>query len=342
MKKIIIPAVILLLIQIGLAISLQVNTTRYAAFTPDAPFVSTDMEQVDQLTVIGKEGSQVRLTKEGEKWILPDYFNAAADSEQVQTALDNISKAQQGLAVATTESALGRFHVADDDFERHVVLHSQGDKVADFYLGSSAGLRKSHARAAGSREVITVALSTFDLESTPEDWLDKTIVQVDKDAVQRIAFKDFILVKNEDTWLLEQDGKQLPALGEEVNTLLNSLHSLSIEGIVAPEDAEKLSKADPVQEFSVTYAQQPKQEYTLFKPEQGDGYVLQVSGREHLFTLPAWQVEDLISIGPEKYLEASATQPEDNAVQEVSSEQGAGGAPVPIAPEEAAESKPSE
>ncbi|WP_028580196.1 DUF4340 domain-containing protein [Desulfogranum japonicum] len=321
MNKIIIPAIILLIVQIGLAINLQLNTTRYAAFTPDAPFVSTAIKEVDQLTVVGKDGQKVRLTKEAEKWLLPDYYNAAANSEQVQTALDNIAKAKQGLAVATTESALARFHVADDDFERHVILHSQGNKVGDFYLGSSAGLRKSHARVADSQEVISVGLSTFDFENTPESWMDKTIVQVNKDSVQRIAFKDFTLIKHEDKWLLEQDKKQSPTLEEEVKTLLNSLHTMSVDGIIAPEEAAKISEQTPVQEFAVTYAQKPKQTYSLFKPEEGEDYILRVSDQEHLFKVPGWQIEDLISIGPEKYLEAPAPQSEDSATEEVAPEQ---------------------
>ncbi len=312
----------LLIAQIGFTINLRMKAAQYAAFTPDAPFVSVDTYDLDQFIVVGREGNTVRLIREGGKWILPDYFNADANGNQVAKILKNITDARQGLAVATSESGLQRFHVADDDFERHVALHSEGQKVAGFYLGSAAGLRKSHARTENSREVITVNLSTLDFGSTPEDWLDKTLVQIDKNTVHRIDFKEFSLLKKENAWLIEQEGAQTPALQEEVNALLNTLNTISIEGILAPDEAQKEGLATPALEFSVQYGKDSEQVYTLFKPEQEGDYTLQVTGHKNLFKVPTWQLEQLAGKTPEHYAPTPAPQPEETSMEAMEQAQG--------------------
>src|SRR5579863_3265 len=80
--------------------------------------------------------SRIELAKKDGQWILPTAYDAPADSNRVGTLLDHLATLKRGLPIATTEAALRRFKVVDDDFERRVVLGAGGKTLSTVYFGA--------------------------------------------------------------------------------------------------------------------------------------------------------------------------------------------------------------
>ncbi len=193
---------VILALQIGLALLLAVRKDPLAATTPQTPLINTSLQNVDHLVIEGHTSpagaaasantsaaetlASVQLTKKDGTWVLPDYFNAPADKFKLNDVLDELSGLQRGLPIATTASALKRFKLADDNFERRLTL-SEGNRVlSTVYFGSSAGARKTDARTARDRAVYDVDIATYELPTQPSDWFDAGLLESDQAGISEL------------------------------------------------------------------------------------------------------------------------------------------------------------
>ncbi len=304
MKKIIYVAAVLLVLQIGLTVAVHTqNTTNLASTAPDAPFLSFDASTINSVEISGPKGEEVVLQKTDKGWIIPGTFSAPTGKNQVNDLLQKLGDARQGLAVATSKGAAKRFKTAKDEFERHIIL-KQGDKtVADVYLGTSAGLRRSYARIADQDAVVSIPVSDFDAVVDPDKWLDSTLSRLKKDDLKTVALADISLTKEEKdkekVWLL--DGTAAEETDKEaVDKLLNKVTDISVQSVLDPATSTALFEKDPVVQFTVNKKDDSKVTYAFAK--QGDSYVLKMSDNELYFKATSWQVKGLADMTREKLL----------------------------------------
>lgn len=306
MQKVIIAASVLLIIQIGLTVALNVNTRTMEAFVPQQKLLEFEPDLVNRVSIEGEDGV-LFLQKQESSWLLPEVFSVPADTNQVSTLLDKLAEFKQGLAVATSREAANRFKVSEELFERHLVLSSDDKIVADLYVGTSPGFRQVHVRRAGRDEIVTVALSTFELEATADKWLDKNLVQVKVDDLKVLEFREFSVEKQEGGWQLAGLGPGQQTNTDEVQSLLNKVSGLVAEDVVDPEKGDQLFAGDPVLEFTVTLQDNSTIDYLFAQPEE-DTYVLKRSDREFLFKVSSWVVDDLKKLTRDKLLTAPVAQ----------------------------------
>ena len=138
------------------------------------PFLEFDADGVDSLTVSNSEGS-VSLSKVDGNWQLPDGVPAAGF--KVDSVLERFAKAAGSWPVANTAPTRERFEVTEEDHQRHIVARAGDDTVADIYLGTSPGYRKTHARRAGEDEIYAVTFSNYEAGVKAADWLDRSLLR---------------------------------------------------------------------------------------------------------------------------------------------------------------------
>lgn len=199
---------VILALQIGLAALLAVRKDPLAANTPQTPLIDTSLQNVDHLLIEGHASTpgttaaggaaasapstasatlaKVELAKQDGKWVLPGYFNAPVDKFKLSDVLDELSDLKRGLPVATTSSALKRFKLVDDNFERRLTLSSGKKVLSTVYFGSSSGARKTDARTASDHAVYDVDLATYELPTQPSDWFDAGMLESDADALSQL------------------------------------------------------------------------------------------------------------------------------------------------------------
>lgn len=295
MQRIITVAAVLLLVQIGLAVvTMRGGDQDYSAFVPEAPFLDFDPGQVTSIQISNGEGTRVTLQKHDKGWVMAEFNNAPANADQIEELLQRLAAEKKGFAVATSPSAAARFKVAPDEFSTHVVLADNTATLADFYVGTSAGYRRSHARAGGQDDIVVIDVGGFEIEPARDQWLDKDVLKRDREQVGSLSFPDFKLVRGEQEWSLDnrQPGETLNAA--TVEELLDSVCGLSIQTIIEETEAAPLFNGEPVLEFSVGDRGGKQTTYRFAAlPDDESAFALRLSNKPFFFKVYGWLVNDL-------------------------------------------------
>lgn len=290
MQRIIYTAIALLIVQVGLVIVMNRGGGSLEAITPETRFVAFNPKMITDVKITDGENQQLSLTKDGEEWLIASAFSAPADKGLVNTLLSKLAEAKQGFAVATTKGAAARFKTAENDFERHIVMKKDDETVADFYLGSGAGMRNSHARRSGEQEVFTLPVSSLEVEASVENWLDKKAFQLHTDDLKTIQLADIELEKTEDGWQLAGAGAS-PVKSDEVDNLIGALGSLDLQAVLDPAKTKALFDAEPGFQFTVSTDKRTDVSYTFVKKD--DDNVLKISDIDFYFKVSEWQLNNL-------------------------------------------------
>ena len=158
-----------LAVQIGLAFLVRLGGDAESIAKLES-IVDIDKDSVTKVHVYGQLGGQVGgqldssanseqnefvLVKDGGTWVLQSHFGYPARPEQVDSLLNKISGAKSRQPIATTEPRRKQLRVADDRYERKVVLTHGGGETT-LYLGAPAGGRKTAVRVAGKDAVFAI------------------------------------------------------------------------------------------------------------------------------------------------------------------------------------------
>ena len=314
MKRTITIAAILLMLQIGLVVALQVGGNTAGDLTkPDAPLLGFAADAVTSLEITGPDNDRIVIQKKDGGWILPDSFAAPASAEQVAALITRLLELKQGFAVATTAGAAKRFKVADDLFQRHVVLKAGESVVGDLYVGTSPSFRQIHVRKAGSNGVVVVELSTYELETAADKWLDKNIMKIKEEEIEALAFADFTLEKKDKDWQLSGLTEGQTTDAKAAADLVAKASGLTVMSVVKPQEAESLFTASPALTYTLTLKGGGKADFRFVKAE-GDAYVLKQSQRDLYFKVHSLQVDGILKANRDSLIaKTEAEVPEKSA-----------------------------
>jgi len=300
MKKWLLAGSALLFIQIVAAAALNLTGQDFGAFKPQEKLLDFSPAVVNHITITSTD-QELNLLKKDGKWLLPDYFTAPGETKKVESLMDKLAGLKQGLVVATSEGAAKRFKVSEDDFERHVILKNDNKIVADFFIGTSPGFKKVHARVADRSEVVSVLLNSYDLEAAPEDWLDRDMLNIAEDRITGLAMDNFKLTRTDKEWQLVDQADTEKLDDAKVNDLLAKIAQLKVKGLVDAADQPDLFATNPLLSFTVTLVDGERL-YTFAKPKNGDNYLLKVPNYTYLFKLDNWQVDEIAKFNRESLL----------------------------------------
>ncbi len=313
MQRIITVAAILLAVQIGLIIAFHRPSEQHAAFVPEAPFLAFDPLQVTGIELTNGDGEQLLLSKREDRWVIPAAANARADSGQIDDLLTRLAGERKGFAVATSAGAAPRFKVAADTFDHRLVLKSGDADVAGFYLGTAAGLRRSHARVTGENDIVIVGIGGYEVDARRDNWLDKNALQCDREAIRSIIFPDFTVIKDAAGWQFADAAAGESPVAETVDELLGSVCGLSIQTVLDAELADRLFAGEPILEYQVENQDGNRTRYQFTALEDDEhAFALQVSGHDASYKVYGWLVNDLQSFNREKLSSLPAGQSRDD------------------------------
>ena len=159
MKRALNRPTLIALLAVQVAIVGAVIAVKSGSTGEPVPFLSFDAATVDALAISGEDG-EVELAKTDGDWRLPSGL--PADSVKVGELIDKLADADGSWPVATSASVQERFEVSDDNHQRRVKLSVGDEVVADVYLGTSPGYRKSHARRADDKDIFAITFSNYE------------------------------------------------------------------------------------------------------------------------------------------------------------------------------------
>ncbi len=291
MQRLILPAAILLVIQIGLIIGIASQDKEFEPYAPNTKLVNFDPSAVDTIH-ISAEDSTLNLTKIDGIWVLSEENKIPVSSQQVESFLDTISGLKRTLAVATTENAAKRFKVSDDDYNYHLIIKGGDIQFADLYFGTSPGFKQIHLRVADTKEIITAGLASHELSPEAEQWIDKDQLKLASDSIQRIDINNHVLEKNDDSsWKSVQSENSFELSREKIDALLDKIAGLSVSGFVVDHEKQTPVETSDLS-FSLTLAEGNKLDWK-FKQLGENEFVVYRSDINYGLKVSKWQIDDL-------------------------------------------------
>jgi len=165
----------LLVVQVGLVFFVLSRGDDAVTLTEQPLLAGFDVAKVSRVQVHGtsKDGKPIDLVKRGEAWVLASHFDYPVLATKVTDVLTPIGKMAAAEPVATNKSRHKQLKVADDDFERKLVMSIEGGKDVTLYIGSSAGARKTAVRLGGDDRIYGVTgVTAFAAGTEARQWVD--------------------------------------------------------------------------------------------------------------------------------------------------------------------------
>ncbi|MBF0109047.1 MAG: DUF4340 domain-containing protein [Magnetococcales bacterium] len=310
MEKIIRLLSILLGLQLALAIALAFSGPDLENQTPDMPFASFKKSEIDGVSIQGGEGETVVLAQKEGRWVLPEQKDFPANAHLVENLLESLGALKQGLPVATSATAQGRFKVAEKEFERKIVLSQKGQPKATLYFGTSPGMRLVQARVEGSDAIRTVAFANHQAPVKIDDWIDKDILAITTEEIETIEVAGRTITpvaaaetankdgkagekkeegqKKEISWNIAPLGQGETPNQEELARLARTLAQLRIDGLetLDPEGKEALKQS--TLELSIKRKNGSKTVLKVARVEKKNLYLIQSTTREEVFRIAGY------------------------------------------------------
>ena len=316
---------LVLIVQIGAALALAWRGAGSSAAQPDAALIATDLKEIDRLRIDGPasgdkpQAASVELVKRDGKWLLPGYFDAPADAAKVDDLLKRLAAAKRGLPVATTASALARFRVAEQEYERRIVAARGDTPLATVYLGTSSGARKAHARTAQDQAVYAIELAAYEVRTAPADWLDQSLLKRDVATLTEIAVvaagKPSLTLRRTErkegdkttaTWEAES-GQSIDQA--KATALADAIVNLKVDAVLGKEPKPEWRLDQPELRLTLKDTQGKTVVWSISKAKSGDIHVLTASDRPWYLEVKSWNARPLLEAAvPDKLLAAAAAK----------------------------------
>ena len=311
MTKLIQWLAILLVLQLGLVVGLNLTQTGLSAPPSQMLLISIGDIEIDQLTITNAQGEQVHLRKKEGSWIIPIDGDFPADQEKVENFLQRLLELQRGLPIGTTPAALHRFMVEENNFERRIALKSNEKLIAEIFLGTSPRARMAHARSSTDASVFEIKLATYEVPVKSEEWQDERVVQVpypDIDAIDvpgvislvRNRSPDAGTSTNTDTapttelWGSVELGPGESIQQDSADTLARSISVLRVIDVLGKEMKPIYELTPPQLTLIVKTINDATVVYELGAIEGEDDYVLKASTRPEYFQVPSYLGKSLV------------------------------------------------
>ncbi|HEX3481418.1 MAG TPA: DUF4340 domain-containing protein [Kofleriaceae bacterium] len=187
-----------LAVQLVLAVIVLTRGDDSAALKEHPIIAGFDAAKVTELKVSGKPagatdaakpdaGKPIDLVKRDKDWVLASGFDFPVEQKKVDDVLSPIAKLSAAAPIATQAARHKQLHVADDDFERKLVI-SAGGKDITLFVGGSAGARRTAVRLGGDDKVYAVTgLNAYSIGSEPRLWIDTAYVKIPRDDIAKLV-----------------------------------------------------------------------------------------------------------------------------------------------------------
>jgi hypothetical protein len=310
---------VVLALQLALALLLFMRRDPLAGVTSVTVLIPPDaVRTADHLVIEAKpatgaasgDSTRIELAKKNGAWVLPTSFDAPADGAKVGALLDRLAALKRGLPIATSEAALKRFKVVDDDFERRLVLSAGGKALATVYFGSSPGLRKSDARYGTDKAVYTVDLPTYELPTDSGAWLSGDLLRGDAAKLAEIDIANGAATglvsgrlqllrtrgidKQPDSWADPALTGEQHLDSARAESLAQEIGQLHVDAVLGTAARPEWQQDHPQLALALKDEKSQEVDWTLSRPQNGDFYVLKSSSQPWFFSVSAAVGKELI------------------------------------------------
>ncbi len=203
-----------------------------------------------QRTDAAPTGPTIELTKGDAGWLLSSAYGYPVDGKKVDDFVTKLGSLQARGAVATGEARARQLAVADDQWERKIVLTTAAGERT-FFVGGSAGTRRNAFRIAGSNDIFATDLGAGGVNVSPTGWIDTAYTTVPTDDVEKVtltrAGTTIVLDRATGSWVANENGVAVvPVAGDVLATdvMDRVVGQLRTVTVASPGDPNRAPAAD--------------------------------------------------------------------------------------------------
>jgi hypothetical protein len=298
--------------QLALTVALAFSGQDYGAFRSDQKLMALDAEAVDRIVIQGDKGQLVEMSKDGDKWFLPDLDRFPVAPQPAEALLTKVAELTKGWPVATSSSAADRFKVGAEKFERKLTFFGDNRKIGTLFLGTSPSFRKVNARVSGEDEIYNITFNSYEASAKSEDWVDKDFLNLKNEDIVRATLPAFTLERKDEKFTVTGLKQDEETNEEEVESLIEKLAAPTFQSALGTDNKPEYGQDSPVLEISVELKDGEQIAYVYSKSEGGDHFVLKTSAHPYFFKVSKYDFERLKEFDQTKVVRI-VTQDEANA-----------------------------
>ena len=295
--------ILVLVLQVALAIGLIFTGTDSGAFVAKEKLLALTLNNIEKITIEQKGSPALVMKKSGDGWLLPDYFDFPVASDKLDGVTDKLFDASVSWPVATTPAAAKRFKVADDEFEKKLVVTTKGGTSNTLYMGTSPGFKKIHARLDDNDNIYAIKFSVYELADKASDWADQSYLHVDRDDISKIELPGLELNRESDVFAVKGLAENEQSNASQVQMLVTKLGNLSFQDVLGKTDKPEYKQAEPELVYSLRLKSGDQLSYTFSKWADKEDYVLKPSSKAYYFKVAKTTVDSLKEFSREKLVE---------------------------------------
>ncbi len=308
MKNKLLLLLLVLIVQLGLATLLYSFGNHAQGTTAGGPLLNFSAGQISDFEIVGAEKDRLTLHLDGKQWRLADLDNLPADNQKVADLLNTLTGISRPWPVARTAASFERFKVADDSFERQLVLKNGTEELARLLIGTPPGLHKVHARLAAEKQIYDIPLTLTRLGDKPGDWLDHDLLKLAAINVTTMTLPHLKLVRQGDHFVVDGQTQGEEYAPEKVASSADKLLELHVNGIYYGTDNPRFD--DAASPIVVETTDNQLRSYRFAKVGNGGDAVLQVSGFAPLFKVSAQLEQELLTVDASQLVTEDAASTE--------------------------------
>ena len=176
------------------------------------------------------DGESIRMTRDGDRWVLPDAENFPLDTGKVNDMLGRLALAKIRRPVATKKENHNALQVGKLKYEKRIEIKTKTSQYA-LYAGNAKG-QSMHARFAEQVEVyLARGVQAWNLSHQIESYADTDYVKVDDPTEIRIHNQNGPIdsQQNEDgTWTVAQLPSDKPVDFSRVRSLVRAAQQIKL------------------------------------------------------------------------------------------------------------------
>ena len=307
----------------------------------DGDLKAADIAKLELYAAAAPE-EKVVLEKDGDGWVAASHYNAPVTAETVDGFLESLVKMKgEYRAKASTAEQLGDYDLKDDQ-AFHVAAYTAGggEPTATLLFGKAPSHNSVFVRKAGDQTVFVesanlrrdAGLFGDDLAEAPkpDKWLDKTALELDKEAIAKIAIntpdKAIVFEKHEKEvtqpetpegetpaegevpapepvteteWIMTAGGAEKTHKDAALQGIFNRLVSLTASNIVDPAKKADWGLETPGFRAAVTLAEGEEVVIEGGRPDlAGNGYIrIASSDKDVVYELSSYNFDQLFPKG---------------------------------------------
>jgi len=269
-------------------------------FIQSGLFDGMNWEKLKTISIKDQEEELV-LIKTNDQWIVPDQFDYPADKKKLAEIFKKLKGLNSGFIVGQTQNSHKRLEVSNDQFQKKVSF----SKDLGFYLGTSPQFKKVHIRRFTQKEVYTTdQLSSYDLPTDSNNWIEKNFVKIDSAKIKSIELQRgkekflFIRVKSKEedkekeVWKL--DNKTVDK--SKFDPILRNLSGLRLTKVFGNKEKREYGLKKPNAVITISYEKEGKvlQKTILIGKKKENDYVGHLQGSSFYVAVSSYQLKNLL------------------------------------------------